>query len=60
MNKTSIFGGIMDIVLWVLVGSIFVLVIMNPGGFSQDVTSVGGFVTGESKILTGSGYVKAK
>jgi len=50
----------MDIVLWILVGSIFVLVIMNPGGFSQDVTSVGGFVTNESKILTGSGYQKAK
>ena len=48
--------GILDIVMWLIVASLIVLVIMNPKGFSSDVTSVGGVVTGESTILTGSGY----
>lgn len=49
----------MDVVMLLVIGSLVVLVVMNPSGFSQDVTSVGGFVTGESTILTGSGYKKA-
>ena len=50
----------MDIIMWIIIGSALVLVIMNPSGFSQDVTAVGGFVTGESTILTGSGYKKPR
>jgi hypothetical protein len=44
----------LDIVLWLIIGSAIVLVIMNPRGFSQDVQAIGGFVTGESTILTGA------
>lgn len=51
---------ILDIMMWIIIGSLVVLIIMNPSGFSQDVTAVGGGVQGESKLLTGSGYVKAK
>ena len=54
MTKT-----VTEIVLWVIVASLGVLVIMNPFGFTQDVTAVGGVVTGESTILTGSGYKRA-
>lgn len=46
--------GILDVVLWLIIGSALVLVIMNPKGFSQDVSAIGGFVTGESSILTGA------
>lgn len=48
----------MDMLMLVVIASLVVLVIMNPGGFTQDVTSVGGAIQGESKILTGSGYGK--
>lgn len=51
---------LLEIAMWIILGSALVLVIMNPSGFSQDVSAVGGFVTGESTILTGSGYKKAK
>jgi hypothetical protein len=46
--------GILDVVLWLIIASAIVLVIMNPGGFSKDVAAIGGFVTGESTILTGA------
>jgi len=52
--------GILDVVMWLIVGSLVVLIIMNPAGFAQDVGAVGGTVQGESTILTGSGYKKAK
>jgi hypothetical protein len=52
-------GGVLDIIMWLIIGSLVVLIIMNPGGFSQDVGSVGTFTQGESTILTGSGYKKA-
>lgn len=52
--------GILDIAMWLILGSIAVLVIMNAQGFATDVSAVGGFVTGESRVLTGTGYVKAK
>ena len=45
-----------DILTIIFVGSLVVLVIMNPKGFSADVSSAGGFITSESTILTGSGY----
>lgn len=50
----------LDVTLWLIIGSALVLVIMNPQGFTADISSVGGFVQGESKILTGTGYVKAR
>lgn len=46
--------GVLDVIMWLIIASALVLVIMNPKGFSQDVTSVGGFVQGESTILTGA------
>lgn len=52
--------GFMDIIMWLIIASVIVLVIMNPSGFAQDTASISGFVTGESKILTGSGYQKAR
>lgn len=48
--------GVLDVAMWIVIGSAFVLVVMNPRGFTADVSSVGGFVQGESTILTGSGY----
>lgn len=47
---------VMDIFMWIIIASLVVLVVMNPKGFSTDVSSVGGFVTTESTVLTGSGY----
>lgn len=51
---TKALSNIMDVVLWLIIGSALVLVIMNPRGFSQDVQAIGGFVTGESTILAGA------
>lgn len=51
---------VMDVFMWIIIASLVVLVVMNPQGFSTDVSSVGGFVQGESTTLTGSGYKKAK
>lgn len=50
---------LMDIFMWIIIASLVVLVVMNPSGFAQDVSAVGGFVTGESTILTGSGYKRS-
>lgn len=50
---------VVEIVLWIVVGSLVVLAIMNPKGFTAAVSSIGGLVMGESKILTGSGYQQA-
>jgi len=52
--------GILDVIMWLIVGSLIVLIIMNPSGFAQDVGSIGGAVQGESTVLTGSGYRKSK
>ena len=46
----------LDITMWVIVGAALVLIIKNPNGFSKDVTSAGGFVQGETSILTGTNY----
>ncbi len=48
--------GVMDIAMWLILASLIVLIVMNPKGFSSAVSSIGGFVQGESKILTGTGY----
>lgn len=52
--------GVLDVIMWLIVGSLIVLIIMNPSGFAKDVGAVGGAVQGESTILTGSGYKMAK
>jgi hypothetical protein len=44
---------VMDIALWIIIGSALVLIITNASNFATAVTSVGGFVTSESKILAG-------
>lgn len=51
-------GGVLDIILWLIIASAFVAAVMNPDGFAKGVTAIGGFVTGESAILTGTGYKK--
>lgn len=47
---------LMDIAMFLVLGAALVLVIKNPNGFSKDVTSAGGFVQGETSILTGTNY----
>jgi hypothetical protein len=49
-----------EIILWIIIASLVVLVVMNPKGFVAAITSVGGIITGESRILTGAGYANAK
>lgn len=51
---------LVEIVLWIIVGSLIVLVVMNPKGFVAAMTSFTGLITGESRILTGAGYANAK
>jgi hypothetical protein len=53
-------GGVLDVILWLIIASAFVAAIMNPTGFTSAVTAISGFVTGESAILTGTGYKTAK
>lgn len=50
---------ITEIILWLIVAAALVLIIMNPSGFSQDVTATSGAGNSTLKILTGSGYQKA-
>lgn len=54
--KTS--GVVLDIIMYLIVASLVVLIIMNASNFATAVSAIGGLVTGESKILTGSGYNK--
>ena len=51
---------ILDIAMWIILGSLAVLAVMNAKNFATDVTAVGGVVTGESTILSGSGYKLAR
>lgn len=44
---------VMDIALWIIIGSALVLIITNAPNFAIAVSSVGSFVTGESKVLAG-------
>lgn len=46
-----------DIVTLCLVIAALVLLVKNPNGSSALINSGGGVLTGETKILTGSGYV---
>ena len=47
---------VVEILGWVIAGSLVVLVIMNAGNAAQVISASSGAVTSESKILTGSGY----
>lgn len=49
-----------DIVLYGFIGLAGVLVIMNASSFATATTPVFNFVQNESKLLTGSGYQRAK
>ena len=51
---------ILDIAMWIIVGSLVVLAVMNAKNFSTDVTAIGNAVEGESTILSGSGYKLAR
>jgi hypothetical protein len=51
---------VVEIILWLIIASLIVLVVMNPKGFVAALTSVGGLITGESRILTGAGYTSGK
>lgn len=44
---------VMDIVMWLIFGSLFVAVLRRPQAFASAVTAVGGFTTQESGILSG-------
>lgn len=47
---------VLDITMWLILGAALVLIIKNPNGFSKDVSAGGGFIQGETNILTGTGY----
>ncbi len=44
---------VMDIALWIILGSALVLIVTNAGGFATAVSAIGGFITGESRVLAG-------
>lgn len=52
-------SSVLDVIMWLIIASLVVLVIMNPSGFSQDVSALGNYSIGQTTILTGSGYKKA-
>jgi len=62
LSKAGLIMGkaILDIAMWIILGSLAVLAVMNAKNFATDVTAVGGVVTGESTILSGSGYKLAR
>lgn len=45
---------ITHLIMWVFVGALCVLVIKNAQGFAQATTAVGGQVTNDAYLLTGS------
>lgn len=49
-----------DILTLIIVGSALVLLVKNPQGSASLISSGGSVLTGESKILTGSGYSGGK
>jgi hypothetical protein len=52
-------GVIGDVLMWVLLGSLAVLIIMNRQGFASAISSAAAPVTKESQIFTGAGYSHA-
>lgn len=59
-GNASAGGSVSKIIIWVIVGSLVVLFVMNPDGFKSGVASIFGGVRGQSQVFTGSGYVKAR
>ena len=47
---------VVEILGWIIAGSLVVLVVMNAGNAASVIKASSGAVTSESKILTGSGY----
>jgi hypothetical protein len=45
-----------DIITLVIGASVLVLLVKNPNGSASLINSGGGFIQGETKILTGTGY----
>jgi hypothetical protein len=52
-------GKITEVFLWLVIASLIVLIIMNPGGFAVAVSTIGTQVQGVMTTLTGSGYKRA-
>lgn len=52
MDKKNAF---LDIITYLILGSLAVLVVTHASGFATAVTSLSNVVTSESKILTGAG-----
>lgn len=52
-------GVVGDVLMWILLGSLAVLVIMNRKGFSSAIGSVSQPLVQESQIFTGAGYKNA-
>lgn len=52
-------GAIGDILMWVLLGSLAVLIVLNRKGFSSAVSSVSQPIVQESQMFTGAGYAHA-
>jgi hypothetical protein len=47
---------IMDIITLLVVGSLIVLIIMNPKGFTSDVGSLSSYSLNQTSMFTGSNY----
>lgn len=52
-------GVVGDVLMWVLIGSLAVLIIMNRKGFASAFSSVSQPLVQESQIFTGAGYTNA-
>lgn len=52
-------GIVGDVLMWVLIGSLAVLILTHGKGFSSAVQSVAAPVVQESQIFTGAGYKNA-
>ncbi len=51
---------IREIILYTFLGAAAVLIIMNPGGFTQDVGAVFKGLTNQTLALSGAGYASSK
>lgn len=49
-------GLVGDVLMWILIGSLAVLIIMNRKGFTSAITSITQPAVQESQIFTGAGY----
>lgn len=46
-------GTVLDIVLLLVLASLFVLIVTHPDGFAKDVSSVGGYAIAQTTLFTG-------